>query len=58
MSMGRRKRKSQQRSLFVPHTATRGPRHRFYEAPEGLLRKARFDEQVEALCEAYSVALR
>lgn len=53
MAMGRRKRKKRQRSLFVPHTATQGPRHRFYEALEALLRQANFDEEVELLCEPY-----
>ena len=49
MSMGRRGQKAKQRSLFVPHTATQAPRHRFCEALERLLRDAGFDAQVEAL---------
>lgn len=53
MGMSRRRRKKRQRSLFVAHTETQGPRHRFYEALEELLREADFDEQVEALCEPY-----
>lgn len=53
MAMGRRKQKKRQRSLFVCHTAPQAPRHRFYEALEALLRKANFDEEVEALCEPH-----
>ncbi len=53
MPMGRRH-KQKQRSLFVPNTgATQGPRHRFYEALESLLRQAEFDQQVEELCEPF-----
>jgi transposase len=53
MSMGRKKR-AQQASMFVAKSAAlRGPRHRFYEALEKLLRAAGFDCQVEALCSAY-----
>lgn len=40
--------------MFVTKSAAlRGPRHRFYEALEKLLKKADFDRQVEALCLAY-----
>jgi transposase len=52
MSMGRKK-KARQSSMFVAQSATRGPRHRFYEALEKLLREAAFDCEVEALCSAY-----
>jgi transposase len=53
MSMGRKK-KARQASMFVAKSAAlRGPRHRFYEALEKLLREADFDREVEALCSAY-----
>jgi len=52
MSMGRKK--ARQASMFVAkNAALRGPRHRFYEALEKLLRRAAFDREVEALCSAY-----
>jgi len=52
MSMGRNK--ARQASMFVAKSAAlRGPRHRFYEALEKLLREAAFDREVEALCSAY-----
>jgi len=47
--MGRRKAK--QKSLFVEaERMPSGPRHRFYDALNGLLGRAGFDEHVEALC--------
>jgi len=52
MSMGRKK--ARQASMFVAKSAAlRGPRHRFYEALEKLLREAAFDREVEGLCSAY-----
>lgn len=39
--------------MFVPHTATRAPGHRFYEKLNELLRKAGFDAFVERLCEPF-----
>ncbi|NQY62052.1 transposase [Cognatishimia sp.] len=49
MAMGRRKAK--QRSLFVEaERMPAGPRHRFYDALNGLLGEAGFDEHVEDLC--------
>ncbi|GAB5540410.1 MAG: hypothetical protein SangKO_001700 [Sandaracinaceae bacterium] len=50
MAMGRRRPK--QKSLFVEETERMpaGPRHRFYDALNGLLGDAGFDEHVEALC--------
>jgi transposase len=52
MSMGRNK--ARQSSMFVAKSAAlRGPRHRFYEALDKLLREAAFDCEVEALCSEY-----
>jgi IS5 family transposase len=49
MAMGRRRPK--QKSLFVEtERMPAGPRHRFYDALNGLLGDAGFDEHVEALC--------
>lgn len=40
--------------MFVAKSAAlRGPKHRFYEALEKLLREAGFDREVERLCSAY-----
>jgi len=48
MTLGRRKAK--QRSLFVEtERMPLGPRHRFYEALNGLLEEAGFDEHLEDL---------
>jgi transposase len=50
MAMGRRKAK--QKSLFVEaERMPLGPRHRFYDALNGLLDEAGFDVHVEGLCE-------
>ena len=51
MSMGRRR--PRQPSMFVPHTATRAPGHRFYEKLNELLEKADFDREAERLCEPF-----
>lgn len=54
--MGRRKAK--QKSLFVEaERMPAGPRHRFYDALNGLLGAAGFDEHVEGLC-AFAYELR
>ena len=50
--MGRKK-KSRQPSMFVPHTATRAPGHRFYEKLNELLAEAKFDQFAEDLCERF-----
>ena len=43
-----------QESLWVPAAEVRmPPAHRFYEALNGLLREAGFDERVEGVCAAY-----
>ena len=49
--MGRKK--SRQPTLFVPHTATQAPGHRFYEKLNELLAKAGFDRFVEQTCERF-----
>ena len=46
--MGRKKPK--QSELFVPHTATQAPGHRFYEKLNELLSSGHFDTFVEDLC--------
>jgi hypothetical protein len=52
MSMGRKK--ARQEAMFVAKSAAlSGPRHRFYEALEGLLKRSHFDRKVEALCARY-----
>ena len=49
--MGRKKPK--QSELFVPHTATQAPGHRFYEKLNELLSSGHFDTFVEDLCAPY-----
>jgi transposase len=51
MSMG--KRRSKQSSMWVAGSHVRGPGHRFYEALNKLLAKAKFDQRVEELCAPY-----
>ena len=51
MSMGRKKTK--QVPMFVPHTVTQAPGHRFYEKLNELLSECGFDGFVEDLCEPY-----
>jgi transposase len=51
MSMG--KKRPRQPSLFVPHTATRSPGHRFYEKLDQLLKQDDFDRFVEELCQPF-----
>ncbi len=46
MAMGRHRKTQEQ--MFLP--AARGGGHRFYEALSALLKAARFDDEVEALC--------
>jgi len=52
----RRRRKGRQRPLFVANTTAQSPGHRFYEAFERLLRKAKFDEFVEDICAEHYAA--
>lgn len=49
--MGRKK--SKQTTMFVPHTVTQAPGHRFYEKLDELLQAHDFDRFVEAQCEPY-----
>jgi transposase len=51
MSMGRKG--PLQESMWVPHTATRAPGHRFYEKLNELLDEHGFDRAVEGLCERF-----
>ena len=44
---------SRQPTMFVPHTATRAPGHRFYEKLNELLNGADFDQVAERLCEPF-----
>jgi len=51
MWMGQRR--SKQSSMWVAGSHVRGPGHRFYEALNTLLAKAKFDQHVEELCAPY-----